>query len=353
MKIKIIILGLATALLSAGCNMFSTPAAAGVVKTVNGGADWQFSNVLKGGSANIGQLNIAKLDFDPSNRETVFVGSYSGGLYKSEDSGASWTNILSKIAIYDFAINSGDPKIIYAAGIYASQGKVLKSVDGGASWQQVYNDAGQNNAVRVVALNPQAPQQLIIGTNSGSLIKSADGGQTWQLMANFSDPVMRVFWQPNAVLVLLKTKGLFSGGFASAQAGDFQELTKSIVKTSPTDYLYTEPFAFNQGFVDSVTGSLIYLTTSRGLYKSTDGGQTWNQLALPVKQTESNARAITIARTSSNLVFTSVGSVIYKSTDGGASWQTQNIPTSGFINYILTDPQLPQIAYAGIYVPAQ
>jgi len=335
--------------LSAGCSLFNKPISAGVVKTVNGGADWQFSNKFKDNpKVSLNTLSIAKLDLDPQNRETVFAGSYNGGLYKSVDSGGSWTEILSKIFVYDFAIDPYNPKVIYAAGYYGVNGKVIKTIDGGASWQEVYNEATAQNSVRAIALNPLNTNQLVIGTGSGTVVRSSDGGMSWQLMTNFQDQVNRIFWQNESVYVLAKTKGLFK---APSAGGPFLEITTSLAKSNNiSNFNATDNISsFSQAYLDPVSNSLMYLTTSKGLYKSTDGGQTWTLINLPVKTDDVTTRAIAVAKSSSNIVYTNVGSTIFKSLDGGKNWQTHKIATTGFINYILIDPNLPQVAYAGVY----
>lgn len=348
---KTIILISSIFLLSASCNFFKAPVAAGIAKTVNGGADWQFSNAIKDDkSLSLSGLNISKLDFDPQNHEIVYAGSFDGGLYKYESAANSWTKILSKIYVYDFAIHPFDSKIIYAAGIYGGKGRMLKTMDAGASWQDVYVDASDQNPVRAVALNPALPNQMAIGTESGSVIKSADGGQSWQLAKNFSDRVNRILWQSGGIYVMLKTKGLFR---AQNFTDSFNELTASL--TNPPEagsyFITASPIeSFSQVFVDFVSSGLIYITTNIGPYKTVDDGKTWTKVALPVKSGLSYARAIAVSRSSSNVVFTSVDSTVYKSVDGGNAWQTQSIATTGLINYILIDPVLPQIVYAGIYV---
>lgn len=349
MKKFVIIIALC--LLSAGCNFFSQPLPAGIVKTVNGGVDWQFANKVKGNaSVTMVGLSISKLAFDQGNRQTVLAGTYNDGLFKSEDSGGSWSKILSKIFVYDFAISPLDVKIIYAAGICVDHGCVLKTTDGGASWNEAYHEGSASNAVRGIALNPFNPNQIVIGTASGSVMKSADAGQTWQLAKNFNDQVNRILWQNNNVYILLKTKGLFSSaGFAD----NFIDISLSLSKTNNIgDFINTQNSieSFSQVYVDLTSPTLIYLTTNNGLYKTVDGGKIWTQQKLPIKPDKSVARAIAISKISSNIVFTSVGATIYKSLDGGTSWQTQGITgVGGFVNYILVDPQLPQIVYAGIY----
>jgi len=93
-----------------------------------------------------------------------------------------------------------------------------------------------------------------------------------------------------------------------------------------------------------------------GVYKSIDGGQSWKHMGL--KDSRQIGGIIVDPRNSNVVYVAAEGSVwgpggdrgLYKSTDGGASWQTQTVPSSGFVNYILIDPQLPQVAYAGNFV---
>jgi photosystem II stability/assembly factor-like uncharacterized protein len=347
---KIIIL-ISITLLAAGCNLFKQPVQAGVIKTVNGGADWQFSNKYKDSTTvTLSGQSISKLAFSPTSRGTVFAGTYTDGLFESEDSAATWKKILSKIFVYDFVIDPLNPKIIYAAGFYADHGRVLKTTDGGASWIQIYNEESLVNPVRAIAINPLNSNQIVIGLASGSVVKSADSGISWQLAKDYKDQVNRVIWQGNNIYVLIKTKGLYQ----STDFGvSFTELTGSLSKTySISGLSYNEATidSFSQLYVDPTAPNLIYMTTNRGVQKSVDGGKNWQTISLPIKPANSVARAISVALSSSNIVYASVGNTIYKSLDGGASWQTQSISSNGFVNYLLVDPQLPQIVYGGVYV---
>ncbi|HYV33690.1 MAG TPA: hypothetical protein VE973_02485 [Candidatus Limnocylindria bacterium] len=351
-KKYIILLGLA--LLAASCNPFSQTLAAGVVKSVNGGVNWQFFDALKSGATpNLSVLSISKLGFDPTNNERVYAGSYTGGFFKSDDSGATWTNILSKIYVYDFAVTQSQPQIIYTAGFFADHGRVLKTTDGGSSWNQVYNEESASNPVRAISINPDNPNQLVIGTSSGEVVKSSDGGTTWQLSKNFNDQINRILWQNGKIYVLLKTKGLFESADAGA---NFTELTSGLSTTyslAGAAYTNSSISSFSQDFVDPADPNLIYITTDQGLYKSINAGKSWSSISLPVKPSQGATKAIAVGNNSSNIVFTSVGSTIYKSVDAGVTWQTQSITSGGFINYILINPQLPQIVYAGIYANPQ
>lgn len=337
--------------LSAGCNFFSTTLPAGIIKTVNGGTDWQFSNAAKDNpNASMAGQNISKMDFDPQNRQTVFASSYNGGLFKSEDSGESWKSILTNIFVYDFYIVPEDPKIIYAAGFYNDHGRVLKTTDGGASWNQIYNEASSGNAVRSISQNPNNGAEMVIGTTSGTVIKSTDGGANWLLLKDFKEQVNKVSWEQKGIYVLLKTKGLqvsfdFGQNFTGASS-------KLVNNYNITDFNYTSEAVanFSQMYVHKSDENLIYLTTNKGLYKTTDGGKTWQKVGLPVTTENTAARAITVNQFNPSIVLTSINATIYKSVDGGSTWQTQGINNAGgFVNYLLVDPELAQIVYGGIY----
>ncbi len=339
------------ALVSAGCSLFSQPVAAGIAKSTSGGVDWQFANKLvdvKNGS--LSQEPISELVFDPYNAEHVYAGSYSSGLYKSEDAGNSWKQILSKIGVYDIAISPLDSKVIYVAGFFGDRGKVLISKNSGGSWDEIYNEEDARNPVRSIALNPNNPQDVIIGLTSGNLVKSSDAGQHWRLLTNFNDRVNRVRWQGNSVYVLLLNKGLQK----SVDGGQtFQDI--STVLASSRDFVgvpVSGPTVgnFNRMAVDLTNPSIIFLTANAGLYKTVDGGGSWISLTnLPLKDRSVPLRAVSIAPGSSNTVYASAGATVYKTVDGGNSWQTESVHTTGFVNSILVHPQLPQVVYVGLF----
>ena len=339
--------------LSAGCSLFGQTGSAGLAKTVNGGVDWVLANKLSEGTGNLANANISTLAVSPNNHETVYAGSYNGGLFISADSGGSWKNILSKISVYDFAVNPADPNTIYAAGDYGGLGKVLKTTDGGKSWLQKYNEAAAATPVRSLALNPQNLNQIVIGTESGNVIISDDGGDSWRLVKNFGSRISRVYWTNAGVYVLVRSGGLYKG---SGAADDFAAVSKPLKDQSLLNQ-FANPGAvkvFNQAYIDPFSPNLLYITTDRGLYKSTDGGNTYAAVKLPVKQEDINPRPVVVSRQSSNIVLTASGGTVYKSTDGGNSFQTQSVPfVNGFVNYILVDPILPQIMYAGGYIITQ
>src|SRR6185503_2710886 len=110
------------------------------------------------------------------------------------------------------------------------------------------------------------------------------------------------------------------------------------------------PESFFQLAASLSNPSEFVITADTGPFKTTDGGSTWTRLKIPTRAETVNTRPVAIAPSSDAVIYTAVGATLYKSTDGGNTFQTQAIATAGFINYIVVDPNLPQVAYAGIVV---
>jgi hypothetical protein len=93
-----------------------------------------------------GQGRTNAIAVDPTNENIWYVGAPAGGIWKSTDAGTSWTNLFDdfpQIGVSGIAIDPNDSNIIYistgdddAADSYSVG--VFKSVDGGASWQQTF-----------------------------------------------------------------------------------------------------------------------------------------------------------------------------------------------------------------------
>ena len=349
-KIKVLVATLGVVFLTAGCNPFAQSSGATIVKTTNGGVDWQTSNASQDqATGSLSSVSVSQLHFDPQNSEHVFVSSYNSGLYKSEDSGASWRRILSKINVYDFVIDATDSNLIYAGGFFSNHGKALVSKDGGKSWLEIYNEESTQNAVRAIAVNTQNHNEIVLGMSSGNIIKSTDGGNTWRLMINFDNRVNRLLWDSSGMYVLLKDKGLYKSGDGGQ---NFDLLTTQLSGNFGSGtFISSQPVSsFSQFAISPKNPQLILVTTDVGLYKTTNAGQAWQLLPVPIKTKEVAGRAVVIAPSSDSTIYSSAGATIYKTTDGGQTFQTQSVKTSGFINAILVHPDLPQVVYAGAFI---
>ncbi|MBK5257186.1 MAG: glycosyl hydrolase [Vicinamibacteria bacterium] len=146
-------------------------ASGGVWKTTNGGASWQ-PIFDKEGSFSIGWITL-----DPKNPNVVWVGTgernsqrsvaYGDGIYKSEDGGKSWKNLGLKNSehIGRVVVNPENTDIVYVAAqgpLWTPGGDrgLYKTTDGGKTWEQVLK-ISENTGVSDVVMDPRNPDVLI------------------------------------------------------------------------------------------------------------------------------------------------------------------------------------------------
>jgi len=141
----------------------------GLEKSSDGGFNW--TTVLSVGL-------VSALVLDPTQTSTIYAGGSNGTIYKSINSGASWTPVLSEenSNVYALAMDPSDPQTIYAGFSYA--GGVYKTVDGGNTWSEA--DSGLiSRYIQALAVDSQNPQTLYAGTSAFSVWQSDNGAQSW------------------------------------------------------------------------------------------------------------------------------------------------------------------------------
>jgi photosystem II stability/assembly factor-like uncharacterized protein len=348
MKKYVLVAICALSLLSASCQLFPERVG-GVLKTSNGGIDWQATNNLKDNQGSIVGLSISKLAFDPKGTDVIYASSYNAGLYKSTDGAATWEQILGQIPVIDFIINPNDSQTIFSAGYFEERGRALLTRDGGKSWNAIYTAATNNSAVRAIALNPNNPQQVIIGMSQGEIIISGDSGATWRLAQNYNDRINKIIWNNNGIYILVKGTGMYR---SLDNGTTFQLITANLQSAGNISNLSifgNTITSYNQLAISEKNPSLIYLTTNLGLYRSFDGGLSWGFVSMPLRQSDLAPSSVAIAPSGDNIVYVGAGSNIYKTVDGGNTWSTSDTLTGSLVNALLIDPELPQAAYAGIF----
>lgn len=146
----------------------------GVWKTENAGTTW--TSIFDGqGSYSIGSVTL-----DPSNRHTVWVGTgenvggrhvgFGDGVYRSKDGGTTWTNMGLKASerISKIIVHPDDSQIVWVAAqgpLWSKGGErgLYKTVDGGTTWKRVL-DAGEWTGVTDIVIDPRDPDILYAAT---------------------------------------------------------------------------------------------------------------------------------------------------------------------------------------------
>lgn len=243
----------------------------------------------------------------PAGSYTIFVGSPSGGLWRTTNSGASWTPLTDRIpgiGVSSVVINPLDPRIMYIAtgdkdrgdwyGNLYSYG-VLKTTNGGITWNSTglnFDRSGNGNraVINKLLIHPNNPNILFAcvknetggmgtGGNGAGLYKSSDAGVTWKQVV--SAVCYDVEFKPGSNSGTVYACGYGGSFYKSTNAGDSATWT-NITPGSPV----LNPVKAGARTLIAVTPSdtnVVYMAYEKsgalfGLYKSTDAGQTWDSI---------------------------------------------------------------------------
>lgn len=245
---------------------------------------------------------------------------------------------------------TGHPNIFYMG---VNDGGVWKTDDYGRTWQPLF-DSEPTGSIGDVAVAPSNPNVIYVGSGEGvqrpdlsvgnGMYKSTDGGKTWkhlglddayQIGGLAVDPKNenRVFvavlghpYGPNTERGVFRTT---DGGTTWQKVFYIDENTGAIqVTIDPvnSDIVYADMFAARQGPWENGE----FTGPGSGLFKSTDGGNTWTRLekGLPGKAEGLGRIGFCIAPSNPERLYAVVsskkGGGIYRSDDAGASWTLQN-----------------------------
>lgn len=268
---------------------------------------------------------------------TFYLGATGAGVWKTEDYGTSWQNVSDGFfktpSIGALSVAQNDPNIIYVGtgsdGLRSNviEGKgMYKSIDGGENWEAIgLQKAGQIGAVRIHPLNHNIVYVAAVGSAFKSnedrgIFKTTDGGKTWKKVLYISDKVgfSDIEFLPSNPEVL----------FASAWKAERKPWT-IISGGTP-----------NEG----------------GIYKSLDGGATWEKTMTGLPTTLIGKIDVAISAADSKIVYALVEAPekeggLFKSTDQGQSYKQVSsdnvIRTRPFYyNNIRVDPKNADIIYA-------
>ncbi|WP_196891531.1 T9SS type A sorting domain-containing protein [Aureivirga marina] len=267
--------------------------------------------------AGLGRLNV--VTFDPSNANVLWVGSPGGGIWKSEDQGATWISkgdTVTNLGVSDIAVDPNNSDIIYVAtgdfdGMQNRSFGVLKSTDGGETWNLtgLNFDVTQDFLVAHIVIDPNNSNILFATTNT-AIYKSTDAGANWTSKETTSGGFNDILFKKGDASIMFATSN--SGSFySSADSGETWDESTQNFGSGRLDIALTEN--------DS---NFIFAITSNDFYKSSNGGVSWSTVNPPDEfNTQGNYnQTVTIAPNNKNLIL--VGGVNgHRSMDGGANWE--------------------------------
>lgn len=280
---------------------------------------------------------IIDLETHPTNARIIYAGAAGGGVWKSNDGGATFISIFDdhaqSIGVVTLDPSNPDNNIWVGTGEIWTRNSVsigdglYKSTDGGKNWKVI---PGFENSERIasIVINPKNTNEMYVGVLGAlwsdsadrGVYKSIDGGKTWNkiLYINQSTGAADVIMDPNNPNVLYVSMWEFR------RSG----------------------WGFNSGGENSA------------IYKSIDGGGTWNKIHSGFPSGKMGRIAVAIAPSNSDIIYAVLETEdpkkngLWKSINAGQNWEHLNndfglVVRPFYFSRITVDPRNPDIVVKG------
>ncbi len=273
---------------------------------------------------------IAAIDAVPEYPLTVYVGSATGGVWRSRDGGIRFEPIFDDytMSIGAIRVDPSNPDIVWVGtgetwtrnSVSVGTG-VYKTTDGGGTWQHM--GLADSERIARIVVNPLdgntvyvcATGHLWNANEERGVFRTTDGGETWEkvLYIDENTGCSDLSMDPHAPNVI------FAGMW------EFRRW----------------PYSFNSGGPGS------------GLYRSIDGGATWEELTEGLPEGEKGRIAVAVSPPQPSRVYALVeaeNTALYRSDDMGATWEEMNASMNiqirpFYFAYIVPDPVDPDRVY--------
>jgi photosystem II stability/assembly factor-like uncharacterized protein len=263
--------------------------------------EWRLIGPFRGG-------RVVAVAGHPTEEQVFYFGSTGGGVWKTTDGGNIWENLsdgyFQRASVGALAVSQSDPNVIYAGmgestirGNVSHGDGVYRSTDGGKSWTHLGLTETRNIAkVRIHPQNPDLVYVAALGHAHGpnperGIYRSRDGGTSWEqvlfrsekagaidLAMDPSNPriLYAAFWEARRGPYELVSGGEGSGLFKSTDGGDtWTEISRN--KGLPTGTLGKIGVAVSAARPDRVWA--IVEAEDGAVFRSDDAGKTWQRLS--------------------------------------------------------------------------
>ena len=255
---------------------------------------------------------ISDISIHPTNENTWYVAVGSGGVWKTENRGTTWTPIFDEQPVYSIGcitIDPNNPHTIWVGtgenvgGRHVGFGDgIYKSEDDGKTWKNM--GLSNSNHISKIIVHPDNPDIVWVAaqgplwTSGGErgLYKSVDGGSSWS-----------------------KVLG----------EGEWTGVTDIVIDPANPEWLYAATWDRHRTVAAYMGGG-----PGSGLHRSTDGGENWEKLTSGIPKTNLGKIGLAISPFNSDVIYAAIEEDlrkggIYMSVNKGKTWKKQSDAVSG------------------------
>lgn len=293
---------------------------------------------------------ITAIDVNLRDKDHIYIGSASGGVWESKNGGITWKPIFDDqpvLSIGSVEINQNNPSEIWVGtgegnprNSHNSGAGVYKTLDGGATWK--YMGLKETKLIHRVVVNNNNPNSVLVGAMGSAwgaskhrgVYRTKDGGKTWKqtlyigdnvgvadMVADPSNPnkIIAAMWEFGRTPWGFNSGGKGSGLYITYDGGDnWKKLTDK--KGLPEGNLGRMGIAFSASKPNIVYA--LVEAKKNGLYKSTDGGEKWSLVSTKdIGNRPFYYCEIYVDPNNENRIY-NLWSYVSKSEDGGKTFKT-------------------------------
>ena len=255
--------------------------------------------------------------------------------------------------IADIAVSPTNKSTWYVA---VGSGGLWKTTNRGTSWEPIF-DTQKSYSIGTVTIDPNNSDVVWVGTGENvsgrhvawgdGVYKSVDGGKTWNSMGlEKSEHIGKILVDPrNSDIVFVAAEGpLWSAGgerglYKTTDGGKTWQLVLEIDKNTGVTDLEFDPSNIDVIYAAAYqrrrqTWSLLAGGPKSGIYKSTNNGDSWRQIKTGLPKGDMGKIGLAVTPANAEVVYATIEANdkekgFYKSTDKGESWEKQNSYISG------------------------
>lgn len=331
-----------------------------LLRSSDGGVEW--TSVARATEQKVSfPSKVLDVAFHPVDTNRLYLGAKSLGLWTSVDGGTSWKRIIDSTGflgerndVLNIVVASSSPDLLYVSVFQNKTGRVLKSTDGGNSFSEIFFADPERTLVSDMFVDPQNNEHILIVTEQGGVHESRNGGETWRVVKYFDDPLAQLVVNPELPdeFYVVTAKGeihkTFTGGSTWTNLTGRVRRNAGVVRM-PT---FSEALSGSGQYdeipllsLDPTDARVLYLGSTSGLLRSTNGGFDWSEIKLPAVGEKGIIGDIAVHPDAGSTFFVGGGSRFSKTTDSGASWKAIALPTTAEIKKLLIHPLNPDILF--------
>jgi photosystem II stability/assembly factor-like uncharacterized protein len=323
-----------------GNALFAGTYGGGVFRSTDTGATWSAVNE---GLSNTYVLSLA------GKGANLFAGTQLGGAFRSIDTNVIWTpsntGLPANSTVYSLEISGTDVFAGTDSGVY-------RSADNGTTWNKsnfglpMVIPPGDTISTHYFQVNAFAKigTNLFAGTDLGVFLSINNGASWSEVDTGLTDPYLLTQGTLGVISLAVCGANLYAGTrghgvFLSSNNGISWRPVNSGMPLPMSLHFFINSFAVNGTYVFAGTGYRVFespaITCSTGVFLSTDTGKSWTA----VNSGLTNKCVSSLALNGTDLYAGTLGNGVFHSADSGKSWTTINsgLPDSSWISSLMTN----------------